>query len=116
MKHAMQKPVSPVDQQRRTPDEKSDARDLGPGRGGAVRALAAQQPTQPKPATEATKAANRAVQEYLNFSDKRDFEDAQRGFIGKPDVMTIKNAKGQALTEFLGMLDTFPFWFNIVTP
>jgi alkyl sulfatase BDS1-like metallo-beta-lactamase superfamily hydrolase len=30
--------------------------------------------------------------------------------------MTIKNAKGQALTEFLGMLDTFPFWFNIVTP
>jgi alkyl sulfatase BDS1-like metallo-beta-lactamase superfamily hydrolase len=78
--------------------------------------LLAQQPTQPKPATEATKAANRAVQEYLNFNDKRDFEDAQRGFIGKPDVMTIKNAKGQALTEFLGMLDTFPFWFNIVTP
>jgi len=22
----------------------------------------------------------------------------------------------EAFTEFLGLLDTFPFWFNIVTP
>ena len=70
--------------------------------------LLAQQPTQPKPATEATKAANRAVQEYLNFNDKRDFEDAQRGFIGKPDVMTIKNAEGQALTVSSSACSTLP--------
>ncbi len=24
--------------------------------------------------------------------------------------------KREAFTEFVGMLDTFPFWFNIVTP
>ena len=28
--------------------------------------------TQPKPATEATKAANRALQQYLNFNDRDD--------------------------------------------
>lgn len=47
-----------------------------------------------KPATEATKRANAAVQNALDFNDKRDFEDAQRGFIGKPDVLTIKEANG----------------------
>ena len=24
--------------------------------------------------------------------------------------------KREAFTEFVGLLDTFPFWFNIVTP
>ena len=24
--------------------------------------------------------------------------------------------KREAFTDFMGMLDTFPFWFNIVTP
>jgi alkyl sulfatase BDS1-like metallo-beta-lactamase superfamily hydrolase len=57
-------------------------------------AALAQQPAQPKPATEATKAANRALQQYLDFNDKRDFEDAQRGFVGKHDVVAIKNEKG----------------------
>ncbi len=56
-------------------------------------------PSPSKPATEATKAANRAVQEYLNFNDRADFEDAQRGFIGKPDVLSIKNAKGDVVWD-----------------
>ena len=53
----------------------------------------------PKPATEVTKAANQAVQEYLNFNDKQDFEDAQRGFIDKPATLTIKNAKGDVVWD-----------------
>lgn len=48
----------------------------------------------PKPATEATKAANRAVQAYLNFNDREDFENATRGLIAKPDTLTIRDAKG----------------------
>ncbi|MEW6454164.1 MAG: alkyl sulfatase dimerization domain-containing protein [Pseudomonadota bacterium] len=55
--------------------------------------------SQPKPATEATKAANRAVQQYLNFNDRSDFEDATRGFIAKPDTLTIKNAKGDVVWD-----------------
>jgi alkyl sulfatase BDS1-like metallo-beta-lactamase superfamily hydrolase len=50
--------------------------------------------TPSKPATEATQAANRAVQQYLDFKDRADFEDAQRGFIARPESLTIKNAKG----------------------
>jgi alkyl sulfatase BDS1-like metallo-beta-lactamase superfamily hydrolase len=26
------------------------------------------------------------------------------------------DGKKEAFTDFLGLLDTFPFWFNIVTP
>jgi alkyl sulfatase BDS1-like metallo-beta-lactamase superfamily hydrolase len=55
--------------------------------------------TQPKPATEATKAANRTVQQYLNFSDRSDFEDARRGFVAKPDTLTIRNAKGDVVWD-----------------
>ena len=53
----------------------------------------------PKPATEATKAANRAVQQYLNFNDRSDFEDATRGLIAKPDTLTIKDAKGNVVWD-----------------
>ncbi len=63
----------------------------------ASRPLEAQ--TAPKPATEATKAANRALQQYLNFSDREDFDNATRGFIGKPEVLTIKDAKGNVVWD-----------------
>ena len=55
--------------------------------------------TQPKPATEATKAANRALQQYLNFNDREDFENATRGFIGRPDTLTIRNAQGTVVWD-----------------
>jgi alkyl sulfatase BDS1-like metallo-beta-lactamase superfamily hydrolase len=55
--------------------------------------------TQPKPATEATKSANRAIQQYLNFDDKQDFEDAKRGLIARPDTLTIKSAKGKVVWD-----------------
>jgi alkyl sulfatase BDS1-like metallo-beta-lactamase superfamily hydrolase len=63
----------------------------------ASRPLEAQ--TTPKPATEATKAANRVLQQYLNFNDREDFENAARGFIGKPETLTIKDAKGNVVWD-----------------
>ncbi|XZG69704.1 alkyl/aryl-sulfatase [Chitinibacteraceae bacterium HSL-7] len=55
--------------------------------------------TESKPATEFTKAANAEVLKELPFSDKQDFEDAQRGFIAKPDTLTIKDAKGNVVWD-----------------
>ena len=36
---------------------------------------------------------------YLKFNDKEDFENAARGFIGKPDTLTIKNAQGRPVRD-----------------
>ncbi|MTD93565.1 MBL fold metallo-hydrolase [Hyphomicrobium sp. xq] len=55
--------------------------------------------TQSKPASEATKAANAAVLNSLPFSDKQDFEDAQRGFVARPEKLTIKDAKGNVVWD-----------------
>lgn len=49
------------------------------------------------PATEATKAANRTVLEALPFSDRQDFEDAQRGLLRKPDTLVIKKENGDVV-------------------
>ena len=54
---------------------------------------------QPKPATEVTKAANRSVQNELNFADRQDFEDAARGLVVRPDTLTIKDAKGNVVWD-----------------
>ncbi len=62
-------------------------------------ALAQSAPATSKPATAATKAANEAVLKALPFSDKVDFANAQRGFIAKPDTLTIKNAKGDVVWD-----------------
>ena len=63
---------------------------IGSGIAQAQQALA-----PPKPATAATIAANKAVLNALPFNDKSDFDDAQRGFIAAPDVLTIaKDADG----------------------
>lgn len=52
-----------------------------------------------KPATTFTQQSNAAVLESLPFSDKQDFEDAQRGFIGRPDTVTIKDAEGTVVWD-----------------
>jgi len=65
----------------------------------AAAPVAAQQGAPSKPATAATKAANEAVLKALPFNDKEDFANAQRGFIGKPDTLTIKNAKGDVVWD-----------------
>ena len=54
---------------------------------------------KPKPATEATKAANKKVLDSLPFNDRSDFEDAKRGLIARPDTLTIKDAKGNVVWD-----------------
>jgi len=55
--------------------------------------------SEPKSATKYTIEANQAVLKSLPFSDKQDFEDAQRGFIAKPDVLTITSADGKPVWD-----------------
>ena len=52
-----------------------------------------------KPATSATIAANKALADYLNFTDKQDFEDAKRGLVDAPATLTIKNDKGDVVWD-----------------
>lgn len=52
-----------------------------------------------KPATEATKTANQAVLKTLPFSDRKDFENAQKGFMARPDSLTIKDANGEVVWD-----------------
>ncbi|TLM79715.1 MBL fold metallo-hydrolase [Microbulbifer harenosus] len=54
---------------------------------------------EPKPASAATKAANAEVQKTLPFNDKADFENAQRGFIARPETLTVKDAKGNVVWD-----------------
>ena len=65
---------------------------------GAV-SLAYAQTAPGKLATEATKKANQAVQEYRNFNDRDDFENAAQGLIAKPDTLTIKGADGKVVWD-----------------
>ena len=60
-------------------------------------------PAEPKPATAATKAANAALLKSLPFSDKQDFEDAQKGRIvfggeGKEAVTIEASGEGESGT------------------
>jgi len=63
----------------------------------------------PKPATRETRAANEAVRKYLNFDDKKDFEDAQRGLIDKPATLTIRNDKGDVVWD----LETYKTYIGL---
>lgn len=64
-----------------------------------IMASPAMSATEPKPATKYTKEANAAVLRALPFGDKQDFEDAQRGFVTKPEIVTIKDAKGNVIWD-----------------
>jgi len=55
--------------------------------------------TAPKPASDATRDANQAVYNTLDFSDTADFEDARRGLIkATPDVV-ITDANGNTVWD-----------------
>lgn len=56
-------------------------------------------PPQGKPASEATKRANAAVQQKLDFQDRQDFEDARRGLIARPETLTIKGQDGKVVWD-----------------
>jgi len=49
---------------------------------------------EPKAATETTVRVNNSFRTKLDFSDRRSFEDARRGFIASLDPMTIPHASG----------------------
>lgn len=51
------------------------------------------------PATKATKDANKAVLEALPFNDRRDFEDAQRGLLRRPETLIIKKNNGDVVWD-----------------
>ena len=55
--------------------------------------------TAAKPATEATKAVNSQVLKDLPFNDKTDFTNAKKGFIARPETLTIKDAKGNVVWD-----------------
>lgn len=55
--------------------------------------------SDPKDATEATISVNNQVKADLPFNDKKDFENAQKGFIAKQDVVTIKNDNGDVVWD-----------------
>ncbi|PHR84696.1 MAG: hypothetical protein COA59_04815 [Colwellia sp.] len=50
--------------------------------------------TEAKPATQYTIEVNQQVLKNLPFNDKTDFDNALRGFIAKPDTLTIKTSDG----------------------
>lgn len=72
----------------------------------------------PKPASEFTIQANQNVLHTLPFNDKQDFEDARRGFIAKPDTLTIKDDKGNVVWDleqyktYIGLNKTAPDTVN----
>lgn len=55
--------------------------------------------TASKPATEATRRANAAMAQQLDFADRQDFEDAKRGLLARPDTLTIKGEKGNVVWD-----------------
>lgn len=56
--------------------------------------------SEPKPATEATQAANAAVLDELPFDDTRDFDDTDRGFISPlPNNGVIQTDDGQPVWD-----------------
>jgi len=69
------------------------------GAGGSSGGGAVSTDNKVKPATEATKAANKKVLDSLPFNERSDFEDARRGLIARPDTLTIKDDKGNPVWD-----------------
>lgn len=61
--------------------------------------LAAHGAAAPNAATSYTQQANAAVLKALPFSDRQDFEDARRGWIGTIDAGDIRDAQGHVVWD-----------------
>ena len=62
--------------------------------------------THPKDATTATRAANQSLLNQLPFQDKRDFEEAARGFVAPlPNNGVIKADDGRTIRIFGALQD-----------
>ncbi|MFB7139558.1 alkyl/aryl-sulfatase [Gottfriedia sp. NPDC056225] len=71
--------------------------------------------TQSMPATSFTKKANLAVYDSLNFDDKQDFLDANRGFIAPLEAKIIKDDSGEVvwdIEQLNYLIDTAPETVN----
>ncbi|MER2495576.1 alkyl sulfatase dimerization domain-containing protein [Vibrio neptunius] len=55
--------------------------------------------SEPKDASDVTKEVNNQVKQELPFNNKRDFKDAQRGFVAKQEVVTITNENGDIVWD-----------------
>lgn len=64
-----------------------------------VPAPASAQDASPKEARPETIAANKAIYDILDFSDRQDFEDSQRGFIATGEPLVIKNDNGEVVWD-----------------
>lgn len=62
-------------------------------------------PMTPKPVSPTVVSRNQALLNSLPFSDTQDFEDAQRGFLGKRSPNAITNAEGAVVWDN----DTYDF-------
>jgi len=84
-----------------------------------------------KPATPITARANAAVLADLPFADTTDEANARRGLIATAagavtaddgrvvwdfDRWGFLDGDAAAFAAFLGLMDRFEFWFDIVTP
>ncbi|MDH4567541.1 MBL fold metallo-hydrolase [Pseudomonas sp. BN414] len=75
-------------------------------------AIAQAAPVPAKPATETTRAVNQAVLDKLPFADREDFANAERGFIAKPETLTIKDASGKVVWD----LESYKKFIALDTP
>jgi len=57
------------------------------------------QSTESKPASPYTVAANAALLESMPFDDTEDFDNASRGFISRPDTLTIVDSLGNIVWD-----------------
>lgn len=69
------------------------------GSGGPSSGDAVSTDNKVKPATDATKAANKRVLDSLPFNERSDFDDAKRGLIARPETLTIKDDKGTTVWD-----------------
>ncbi|MFH1155462.1 MAG: MBL fold metallo-hydrolase, partial [Pseudomonadota bacterium] len=69
---------------------------------GLIPLSAMAQDAMSQPAHPATATANTAVLQQLNFTDRQDFEDSHRGFMGSRDNLIITDEKGGTVWDTTG--------------
>jgi alkyl sulfatase BDS1-like metallo-beta-lactamase superfamily hydrolase len=81
------------------PEASGETQAAAPSQSVAALQPGAPSSASPKPASNATKAANQALLSRLDFGNKQDFEDARRGLVDSPPTLTIKNDKGEVVWD-----------------
>ena len=66
----------------------------------------------PKPATETIVKQQEEVKKDLPFEDKKDFDDAKKGLVDRPETNVIKNSKGETVWDN----DSYSFLYSEPEP